>query len=211
MSQDTSTATPLSIAVHDKYRLLIEAPGHTDSSFLGNNRKKNDRSRKTSLLNAHINNHGPGSEGCAECILFPGIVNSALTQKTDKPTADTVPRSLISVANEEDMATLAARTEWLEAELKEARRIAAKKKPKKKRNPRRKYDKEGPPSTTLRDWVLAAPNDELFEFLMRNGHSGWFFQQLSVEGEEICVGAEVEDGHGWKHHSVRLGGRVTGG
>jgi hypothetical protein len=154
----------LGIAVHDKYGLLIEAPGHTESSFIGNNRKKNDRSRKTSLHNAHINNHRTGSEGCAECILFPGLVNSALTQKTDKPTADTVPRSLISVAYDEDMATLAARTEWLEAELKEARRIAAKKKPIKKRNPRRKYDKEVPPSITLQDWVFTAPNNELFGF-----------------------------------------------
>jgi hypothetical protein len=42
MFQEKSTAAPVGIAVHDKYGLLIEAPGHTDSSFLGNNRKKND-------------------------------------------------------------------------------------------------------------------------------------------------------------------------
>jgi hypothetical protein len=187
MSQDRSKFAPAGIAVHDKYGLLIEAHGHTDSSFLGNNRKKMDRSRKTSLFNAHISNPGTGSEGCAECIRFPGLVSRTLTQQTDKPTADIVPRSLISVAYEEDMATLTARTEWLEAELKEARRIAAKKKPKKKRTPRRKYDKEGPPSTTLRDWVLAASNDELLGFLMRNGHPGWFLQQLSVDEEREYV------------------------
>jgi hypothetical protein len=79
------------------------------------------------------------------------------------------------------MATLAARTDGLEAELKEARRIAAKKKPKKTRNPRRKYDKEGPPSTTLQDWVLTVPNDELFCFLVRIGHPGWFLQRLSAD------------------------------
>jgi hypothetical protein len=123
---------------------------------------------------------------------LPGIVTRALTQEinhTDNPLA--TPRSLASVAAAEDAATLTARAEWLAMEIIGGRRIAALPKP--ERKSRRKYDKAGPPSTMLEEWVMSAPNDELFAALVRNWHPEWFLQRLSVDGARDYV---LE--HQWK-------------
>ena len=62
---------------------------------------------------------------------------------------------------------------------------------------RAQYDKAGPPSTTLADWVRGASHKELLALLERNGHPMWFVEGLDrnpLENYAIVWRWEMEKG-----------------
>ncbi|KAF1937727.1 hypothetical protein EJ02DRAFT_426377 [Clathrospora elynae] len=178
----TATRAPC-LKVRDKNGLLIEAPGHTDSSFLGNECGELDPSSQIAV-SAHITRQHEGDvEPCAECTQFLDLVHMCLAKKpatddTDTPMPDfnappPVPRSLASVAQEEDDRFRLARQAWIASKVRQAPTPAPK-------ATRRQDDINDASSTTLQDWATYASHADMYATLLRNDHLSWFLNLCST-------------------------------